>query len=192
MDGESYRLPHKLLGTWIFGGKQRSGGQRKTLRKSYLDLLRNLQFDSNDSALCGSKGTLRNILKLFCKPVEFNLRLDHGLSEDVREWLTGPVNVLMIDIQSRSEYSANMQLGLKSLENKLPNKQQTNKDIHSRISPSNGYKSIYITHQQQCTCTARYIITAFVQFFQTQPTHYHIHAAKASAMLLCVCVCFVD
>ena len=40
-------------------------------------------------------GTLRNILELICnEPVEYNLRLDHGLNEDVREWLTGPVNVL--------------------------------------------------------------------------------------------------
>ena len=93
LDGN--RLPRKLLGAWIFGGKRRSGGQRKTSRNSYLDLLHKLQLDSNDSALCGSKGTLRNILELICnEPVEFNLRLDHGLNEDVREWLTGPVNVL--------------------------------------------------------------------------------------------------
>ena len=89
------RLPRKLLGAWILGGKRQSGGQRKTLRKSYLDLLRKLQLDRNDSALCGSKGNLRNILELICnEPAEFNLRLDHGLNEDVREWLTGPVNVL--------------------------------------------------------------------------------------------------
>ena len=32
----------------------------------------------------------RNILELICdEPVEFNLRLDHGLNGDVREWLTG-------------------------------------------------------------------------------------------------------
>ena len=76
--------------------KRTSGGQRKTLRKSYLDLLRKLQLDSNDSALCGSKGNLKNILELICnEPVEFNLRLDHyGLNEDVREWLAGPNNVL--------------------------------------------------------------------------------------------------
>ena len=38
---------------------------------------------------------IRNILELICnEPVEFNLRLDHGLSGDVREWLTGPDNVL--------------------------------------------------------------------------------------------------
>ena len=72
------RLPRKLLGAWIFGGKRQSGGQRKTLRKSYLDLLRKLQLDSNDSALCGSKGNLKNILELICnEPAEFNLRLDH-------------------------------------------------------------------------------------------------------------------
>ena len=66
---------------WFFGGKRKSGGQRKTLRKFYLDLLRKLQVDSNDdSALYGSKGNLRNILELICnEPVEFNLRLDHGL-----------------------------------------------------------------------------------------------------------------
>ena len=60
------RLTRKLLGAWILGGKKQSGGQRKTLRKSYLDLLRKLQLDSNDSALCGSKGNLRNILELIC------------------------------------------------------------------------------------------------------------------------------
>ena len=78
------RLPRKLLGAWIFRGKRQSGGQRKTLRKSYLDLLRKLQLDSNDSALYGSKGNLKNILELICnEPAEFNLRLDHGLNEDV-------------------------------------------------------------------------------------------------------------
>ena len=89
------QLPHKLLGAWIFGCKKRSGGQRNTLRKSYLDLLCKLQLDSNDSALCSSNGNLRNILELICnEPVEFNLRLDHGLNENFREWLTGPNNVL--------------------------------------------------------------------------------------------------
>ena len=54
-----------------------------------------LQLHSSESALCGSKGTLRNIQELICnEPVQFKLRLDHGLNEDVREWLTGPVNVL--------------------------------------------------------------------------------------------------
>ena len=71
LDGS--RLPRKLLGVWYFGGKRRSGGQRKTLRRSYLDLLRKLQFDTNGSAICGSNGTLRNILELICnEPVEFN------------------------------------------------------------------------------------------------------------------------
>ena len=70
------RLPGKLLGAWIFGGKRQQGGQHKTLRRSYLDLLRKLQFDTNGSALCGSNGTLKNILELICnEPVEFNLRL---------------------------------------------------------------------------------------------------------------------
>ena len=82
-------LIRKLLGAWCFGGKRRPGGQSKTLRKSYLDLLRKLQFDTNDttdSALCGSHGTLRNILELICnEPVDFNLRLYHGLNGDVRE-----------------------------------------------------------------------------------------------------------
>ena len=68
-------LPRKLLGAWCFGGKRQPGGQLKTLRKSYLELLRKLQFDTNDSALCDSNGTLRNILELICnEPVEFNLK----------------------------------------------------------------------------------------------------------------------
>ena len=51
-----------------------------------------LQFDTNDSALCGPNGTLSNILELICnEPVEFNF---HGLNGDVREWLTGSDNVL--------------------------------------------------------------------------------------------------
>ena len=70
------QLPRKLLGAWCFGGKRRPGVQLKTLRKSYLDLLRKLQFDTDDksdSALCGSHGTLRNILELIRnEPVEFN------------------------------------------------------------------------------------------------------------------------
>ena len=83
------QLPRKLLGAWIFGGKRKPGGQRMTLHRSYLDLLRKLQLDSNDSALFGYIGTLRNILEVICnEPVEFNLRLDHSLNGDFREWLT--------------------------------------------------------------------------------------------------------
>ena len=59
---EDNRLPRKLLGAWIFGNKRQRGGQRKTLRKSYHDLLRKLQFHINNQALCGSEGNLRNIL----------------------------------------------------------------------------------------------------------------------------------
>ena len=66
-----------------------------TLCKSYLDLLRKLQLDSNDSALRGSNGTLKNILELICNEhVKLNLILDHGLNKDVREWFTGPNNIL--------------------------------------------------------------------------------------------------
>ena len=57
-----------------------------TLRKYYLGLLRKLHFDdrdTSDSAICGSHG--KHILKLICyKPVEFNLRLDHGDNQDVQ------------------------------------------------------------------------------------------------------------
>ena len=92
------RLPRKLLGAWCFGGNRRPGGQLKTFRKSYLDLLRKLKFyakDKSDSAPCGSRSTLRNILELICnEPVEFNLRLDHGLNQDVREWHPGSDNVI--------------------------------------------------------------------------------------------------
>ena len=68
-----------------------------SLVKIFGSLLRKFQFDTNDSysALCGSNCTLRNIMELICnEPVEFNLRLDHGLNGDVREWLTGPDNYL--------------------------------------------------------------------------------------------------
>ena len=89
------RLPRKLLGAWCFGGKRRRGGQLKTLRKSYLDLLHKLQFDTkdtSDSALCSSYSTLRNILELIWnEPAKFNLRLDHGLNGDVRELLQDPI-----------------------------------------------------------------------------------------------------
>ena len=68
----------------------------KTLRKSYLDLLHKLQFNTNDtsdSALCGSHGTLRTILELICnESVEFNLRLDHGLKIKMsKSGLQGPI-----------------------------------------------------------------------------------------------------
>ena len=70
----------------------------KTLCKSYLDLLRTFQFDTNDtsdSALYAPHGTLRNILERICnEPVEFNLRLDHDLNGDVRERVAGSDNVL--------------------------------------------------------------------------------------------------
>ena len=89
------RLPRKVLGAWCSGGKRRPGGRLKTLGKSYLDLLHKLQFDTidtndaSDSALCAPHGTLRNILELMCNEhVEFNL------NGDVREWLTGPDNVI--------------------------------------------------------------------------------------------------
>ena len=96
---DNNRLPRKLLSAWCFGGKRRSGGQLKTLCKSYLDLQRKLQFDTKDSALRGSNSTLRNILELICdEPVEFKIRLNHGLNGDVREWLTGPETYYDTDI----------------------------------------------------------------------------------------------
>ena len=96
------RLPRELLGAWHFGGRRHTGNKyqlKTSLRKFYLDLLRKLQFDTKDtfdSALCGSHGTLRNILELICnEPVEFNRRLDPwSLNRDVREWLTGSDNAI--------------------------------------------------------------------------------------------------
>ena len=66
--------------------------QLKTLHKSYLGLLRKqllannlILKDTSDLALCDSHGTSRNSLELACnEPVKFNLRLDHGLNQDVR------------------------------------------------------------------------------------------------------------
>ena len=55
----------------------------------------------------GSHGIcLKNILELICnEAVEFYLRLDHGLKQDVREWLTGSHNVNM-----NSTYNAELAL----------------------------------------------------------------------------------
>ena len=63
-------LIRKLLGAWCFGGKRRPGGQSKTLRKSYLDLLRKLQFDTNDTTDSGRRGNVWN-LQTFLEFFEF-------------------------------------------------------------------------------------------------------------------------
>ena len=48
------RFPWMLLGAWIFQGKHALGRPLKSLRNSYLDLLRKLKFDDKDPVL-GSK-----------------------------------------------------------------------------------------------------------------------------------------
>ena len=81
------QLPRKLLGAWCFGDYRRPGGQLKTLRKSYLDLLRKLQFDTadlSDSALCGSHGTFRNILYLICNETMVLIEMsESGLQDPI-------------------------------------------------------------------------------------------------------------
>ena len=51
------RLPRKLIGGRFFEGNRQQGGQLKTLRKSHLDLLRKLRFDTDDTSdsalVCG-------------------------------------------------------------------------------------------------------------------------------------------
>ena len=81
------RLPRMLLGAWIFQGKRAQGGPLKSLRNSYLDLLRKLKFDKEDPVLGSKYGELKYIIDLICnEPVEFNLRVDYGLHSDIREF----------------------------------------------------------------------------------------------------------
>ena len=91
------RLPRKLLGAWCPTGKRLRGGQLKNTRHSYLDLLNNLKFDESDPILGSNKGELSCIFALINDDnAEFNLRVDHGLHELVRDWLldsTAPVFV---------------------------------------------------------------------------------------------------
>ena len=68
------RLPRKLVGACCFGGKKRSGGQLKALRKSYLDLLRKLQFDHLMRLPQSFKKYHGTDLQWGCCIVEFNLR----------------------------------------------------------------------------------------------------------------------
>ena len=81
------RLPRMLLGAWIFQGKRARGRPLKSLRNSYLDLLRKLKFDDEDPVLGSKCGELKHIIDLICnEPVEFNLRVDYGLHIDIREF----------------------------------------------------------------------------------------------------------
>ena len=81
------RLPRMLLGAWIFQGKRALGRPLKSLRNSYLDLLRKLKFDDKDPVLGSKYGELKYIIDLICnEPVEFNLRVDYGLHSDIREF----------------------------------------------------------------------------------------------------------
>ena len=81
------RLPRMLLGAWIFQGKRARGRPLKSLRNSYLDLLRKLKFDDEDPVLGSKCGELQYIIDLICnEPVEFNLRVDYGLHSDIREF----------------------------------------------------------------------------------------------------------
>ena len=81
------RFPWMLLGAWIFQGKRARGRPLKSLRNSYLDLLRKLKFDDEDPVLGSKYGELKYIIDLICnEPVEFNLRVDYGLHIDIREF----------------------------------------------------------------------------------------------------------
>ena len=65
-------------------------------RHTYLDLLNNLKFDESDPILGSNKGELSCIFALTTGDnAEFNLRVDHGLHELVRDWLldsTAPIS----------------------------------------------------------------------------------------------------
>ena len=83
------RLPRKLLGAWCYGGKRLCGGQRQTTRKAYLNLARKLKFDDEDNILGSNNGELRCIFDLIRHDsAEFHLRVDQGICDFVKEWLT--------------------------------------------------------------------------------------------------------
>ena len=80
-------FPQILLGAWIFQGKRAQGRPLKSLRNSYLDLLRKLKFDDKDPIIGSKFGKLKYIIDLTCnESVEFNLRVDYGLHSDIREF----------------------------------------------------------------------------------------------------------
>ena len=80
--------PGKLLGAyWCYNGNRLSGGQLKTTRHTYLDLLNNLKFDKSDPIIGSNKEELSCIFALINGDnVEFNLRFDHVLHKLVRDW----------------------------------------------------------------------------------------------------------
>ena len=81
------RLPRMILGAQIFKGKHAQGRALKSLRNSYLDLLRKLEFDDFDPILGSKYGELKNIIELICdEPVEFNSRVEYGLHSDIYDF----------------------------------------------------------------------------------------------------------
>ena len=80
------RLPRKLLGAWCYKCNRLSGGQLKSTRKTYLDLLNILKFDESDPILGSNRGELGCIFALITGDiVEFNIRADHDLHELVKD-----------------------------------------------------------------------------------------------------------
>ena len=84
------RLPRRLLGAWCFGGKRAPGKPPQTTRRAYLNLVKKLKFDEGDCILGNDKkGELRCIFDLIRHdPAEFHLRVDQGICDFVKEWLT--------------------------------------------------------------------------------------------------------
>ena len=61
------------------------------LRRAYLNLVKKLKFDEEDCILGNDKkGELRCIFDLIChdSSAEFHLRIDQGICDFVKEWLT--------------------------------------------------------------------------------------------------------
>ena len=62
----------------------------QTTRRAYLNLVKKLKFDEEDCILGNDKkGELRCIFDLIRHdPAEFHLRVDQGICDFVKEWLT--------------------------------------------------------------------------------------------------------
>ena len=94
---ESENRSQKILGAWCSTGNCLRGRPLGNTCQTYLDLLNNLKFDEPDPILGSNHGELSCIFALTNGDnAEFNICVDHGLHELVRDWLldsTAPVFV---------------------------------------------------------------------------------------------------
>ena len=72
-----------------YGGKRTRGHPRQTTRRAYLNVAKKHKFDDEDCILGSDNGELRCIFDLIrLDSAEFHLRVDQGICDLVKEWLT--------------------------------------------------------------------------------------------------------